>query len=94
MKTKNNYITIGCTLKTKYKNEKVLNMFNAYVKLNLMYFQNVLRVEKINYTTLIKESMKDMINENKDIVNIAHFHINNFQLYFDNNLLLITKTDY
>ena len=94
MRRNTNYLTIGCTLETKYNVEKALNLFNVYVKLNLMYFQNILKIKRINYSTLIKESMKDLIRENESIANTVHCHTDNFHLYLNDELILSVKIDY
>ena len=83
--------TMSCTLKTEYKEEDTLQIFYTYLRQNLMHSQLILNIKKINYHTLIRNSVNDLINETKGIADCAIIDSNSIALYLNNKEVLIAR---
>ena len=91
MKTNTYYFTMSCTLRTEYKDEATLQAFYACLKMSLMYSQQVLNIKKINYHTLIRNSINDLINETAGIADCAHMFSDSVVLYLKNKAVLTAR---
>ncbi len=81
---------MSCTIKTEYKEEATLQIFYTYLRQNLMHSQLILNIKKINYQTLIRNSVNDLINETAGIADCAMIDSNSIVLYLNNSEVLVS----
>lgn len=91
MKKDTHYLAIGFNLKTEYKDKTTLQAFLAYIKMSLIYSQHVLNIKKINYHTLVRDSVNDLINETSGFVDYVVMGKNDVALYLNDEIILVSR---